>query len=111
MIAYYAHHPRWPRLELRLVAYRPAAAPLPEGELKVVVQAMDAHGHPVAEDPLAVGHMSPLALAAMMTADRRDGWDFEPDRATAELADKAQESTRRATTNAWRRRHGAGRAA
>lgn len=65
------------RVHLRLVAYEPAHEPVPEGTLRVVVQAVD-RGRPIAEDPLHTENMTPLDLAGALHISRFDGWDIQP---------------------------------
>lgn len=72
-----AYRARKGRIDLRLVAYRPALEPLPEGHLRVVVQAVE-RGKPIAEDPLHTENMGPLELAKALHISRFDGWDIEP---------------------------------
>lgn len=72
-----AYSARRNRIHLRLVAYAPAHEPIPEGHLKVVVQAVN-HGRPVAEDPLHIEAMTPLGLAHALHISRNEGWDIEP---------------------------------
>ena len=65
------------RVTLRLVAYRPQLEPVPEGCLRVVVQAVE-HGQPIAEDPIHVENMLPLDLARALHISRFDGWELVP---------------------------------
>ena len=73
MIAYRA---RRGRVTVRIVAYRPSLAPVPEDHLKVIIQAVD-HGQPIAEDPLVEETASPLALARELHLMRCEGWELE----------------------------------
>ncbi len=72
-----AYRARKDRIDLRIVAYRPKHEPMPEGHLKVVVQAVQ-DGQPVAEDPLHVEAMAPLDLARALHLSRNEGWDLQP---------------------------------
>lgn len=65
------------RVHLRLVAYRPAMEPLPEDQLRVVLQVVD-HGRPIAEDPLHIENTTPLLLAHELHMARNEGWDISP---------------------------------
>lgn len=72
-----AYHARRNRVHLRLVAYTPSHEPVPEGHLKVVVQAVE-RGRPIAEDPLHIEAMTPLGLARAIHLSRNEGWDITP---------------------------------
>ncbi len=65
------------QVDLRLVAYRPSLEPMPEGELRVVVQVVE-RGKPIAEDPIHIENMAPLELARALHLSRFDGWDIQP---------------------------------
>lgn len=65
------------RVHMRLVAYRPAHEPIPEGHLRVVLQVVE-HGRPIAEDPLHVENTTPLLLAHELSMARWEGWEVEP---------------------------------
>ncbi len=72
-----AYRLRRNRVHLRLVAYRPSLEPVPEGQLRVVLQVVD-HGRPVAEDPLHVENTTPLLLARELHLARNEGWEVTP---------------------------------
>lgn len=74
MLAYRLMNPRWPKVELRLLAYRPQMAEYPSDMVKVVVQACEA-GRPIAESPLAEEPMTLLRLCKMLHDDQNDGWE------------------------------------
>lgn len=65
------------KVHLRLVAYHPSLEPMPEDQLRVVVQVVD-HGRPIAEDPLHIETMPTLALAQAIHQSRLEGWDITP---------------------------------
>ena len=82
MLALYATHPRWPKVRLRVVAYRPQADGR-AGVVKLVVQATD-NGIPVAEDPLAAWLVQEREAEQFIQSSRADGWTLETDREEAE---------------------------
>ncbi len=77
MLAFYVTHPRWPRLKLRLVAYQPTHGI--EHSQKVVVQATDQSGMPIAEDPLHTFHASREEVQQYIEDSISDGWVFTQD--------------------------------
>lgn len=76
MISYRLAHPRWPRVQLRLLAYRPKASALPRDVVKVVLQACE-DWRPIAESPIAEENMTLLDLCSMLHRDMLDGWERE----------------------------------
>lgn len=74
MISYRLKNPRWPKIELRLCAYRPKAADYSEGFVKVVVQACEA-GRPIVGSPVAEEVMSLMSLCKMLHDDMIQGWE------------------------------------
>lgn len=73
MIAYLATKGR---ATVRILAYRPRLAAIPEDHLKVVIQATD-HGQPIAEDPLVEETATPLDLARELHLMRNEGREME----------------------------------
>lgn len=71
MIAYRATKGR---ATVRLIAYRPELMPLPEGHLRVVIQAVE-YGRPIAEDPIHVEIVPVLCLARELHLMRCEGWE------------------------------------
>lgn len=65
------------QVDLRLVVYKPAHEPVPEGHMKVVVQVVE-RGRPIAEDPIHTETMPELDLARAIHISRFDGWDIQP---------------------------------
>ena len=74
MIAYRCTNPRWPKVELRLLAYRPTHSNLNHDQVKVVLQSVD-HGQPIAEDPIATEVMTVMDLCQILHRDLCDGWE------------------------------------
>jgi len=74
MLAYRITNPRWPKVELRLCAYRPQRAPYPQDTVKVVIQACEA-GRPIAGSPVAEETMTLLSLCKMLHDDANTGWE------------------------------------
>jgi len=74
MLSYRMSNPRWPKVELRLLAYRPKAADYSEGMVKVVLQATEA-GRPIPESPVAEETMTLMSLCRMLHDDMMDGWE------------------------------------
>lgn len=78
MIAYRLTNPRWPRVQLRLLAYRPKASALPQDTVKVVLQSCQSW-RPIAESPVAEENMTLLSLCHMLHNDMMEGWEREPE--------------------------------
>lgn len=72
-----AYHARKGGIHLRLVAYHPSLAPMPDDHLKVVVQVVD-KGQPIAEDPIHTEVMTQLDLAQALHLSRNEGWELTP---------------------------------
>jgi hypothetical protein len=72
-----AYRARLNRIDLRLVAYRPAHEPMPDDHLRLVVQVVE-RGRPIAEDPLLTQEVSTLDLAWFIHNSRMEGWDIQP---------------------------------
>ena len=78
MLAYRVSNPRWPNVQLRLLAYRPKSSALPNDTLKVVLQSCK-NGTPIAESPIAEEAMTLMDLCQMMHKDLCDGWERTPE--------------------------------
>lgn len=78
MLAYRLTHPSWPRVQLRLLAYRPKSSALPSDTLKVVLQSCH-NGEPIAESPIAEEPMTLMQLCQMLHKDLCDGWERQPE--------------------------------
>lgn len=78
MLAYRLTHPSWPRVQLRLLAYRPKASALPSDTLKVVLQSCH-NGQPIAESPIAEEPMTLIQLCRMLHKDLCDGLERQPE--------------------------------
>lgn len=65
------------RIRIRLVAYRPMKEPLPEGYIRVVVQAVDA-GEPIVEDPVYTENLPRDLFESGLNLSRQEGWDIQP---------------------------------
>lgn len=72
-----AYRLRRNRVHLRLVAYHPSLEPLPDDQLRVVVQVVK-NGRPIAEDPLHVENTTALFLAREIHMARNEGWEVTP---------------------------------
>lgn len=64
-------------IKLRLVAYRPVREPLPEGHIRVVVQAIEG-SEPITEDPVHTENLPSEDFEAGLSISRREGWDITP---------------------------------
>ncbi len=68
--------PAYPRVQLRLVAYAPAAM---AGLWKIVLQVIE-HGHPLAEHPVSENVLADeQAVLDRIAWQEGEGWDFVPD--------------------------------
>ena len=63
------------RVRVRILAYRPKLQDIPDGHLKVVIQAMEDQT-PIAEDPLHSEIASTLDLAREFHLMRNEGWEI-----------------------------------
>lgn len=68
------------RCSVRFLAYRPSNEPMPDGNLRVVVQAVE-NGAPIAEDPLHVENTEPIYLARELHLMRNEGWEIVANKA------------------------------
>lgn len=72
-----AYHATKGGIHLRVLAYKPALEPVPDGCLRVVIQVVE-QGRPIAEDPIHTETLPILELARVMHISRNDGWEFAP---------------------------------
>ena len=68
--------PAHPGMKLRLLAYAPTCR-YPSTDLKVVLQATDRMGRPIAEDPISTDWMPPSEFSAWVENQKTQGWVFK----------------------------------
>ncbi len=77
MIAYRAHGPRgtrWEGVHLRIVAHDLEPKGL-QDTYRIAVQVMEG-SKPIAESPIAEGHLSGMAFLHWISQSIREGWDI-----------------------------------
>lgn len=83
MRAWTASGPRGTNLErvkVRLLTYHETHHPDADRLRRFVVQAVDRHGLPVAEDPILEARITPQEVVDFIAASIEDGWHLEPER-------------------------------